>query len=267
MNIVSIYKEETALIDIHCHILPGIDDGAADFTESLLMAQKAQEEGIKKIIATPHHQNGKYNNFKEDIIQKASELNDYLKSEQVKLEILPGQETRIYGEMVEDFDKGEILTLANISSYVFIELPSGHVPRYTEQLLFDLQMKGLTPVIVHPERNSELIEQPDKLYKMVKNGAATQITAASFVGYFGKKIQKFTADLIEANLTHFLASDAHNTTNRTFKMEEALETVKQQYGTDLLFMLLDNAEAIVEGQDIFREIPERVKKKKFFGLF
>lgn len=96
------------MIDIHCHILPGIDDGAGDFTESLLMAQKAQEEGIKKIIATPHHQNGKYNNFKEEIIQKTNELNDYLKSEQVKIEILPGQETRIYGEMVEDFDQGEI---------------------------------------------------------------------------------------------------------------------------------------------------------------
>ncbi|MFD1707470.1 tyrosine-protein phosphatase [Siminovitchia sediminis] len=255
------------MIDIHCHILPGLDDGAADFTESLLMAQKAREEGIKKIIATPHHQNGKYNNFKEDIIQKVQELNDYLTAEQVNVEILPGQETRIYGDMVEDYDRDEILTLANISSYVFVELPSGHVPRYTEQLLFDLQMKGLTPVIVHPERNSELIEQPDKLYKLVKNGAATQITAASFVGYFGKKIQKFTADLIEANLTHFIASDAHNTTNRTFKMEEAYENIKKDYGTDFLFMFMDNAEAIVEGKDIFREIPERVKRKKLFGLF
>lgn len=259
--------EEAVLIDIHCHILPGIDDGAGDYTESLLMAQKAQEEGIKKIIATPHHQNGKYNNFKEEIIQKTNELNDYLKSEHVKIEILPGQETRIYGEMVEDFDQGEILTLANISSYVFVELPSGHVPRYTEQLLYDLQMKGLTPVIVHPERNAELIEQPDKLYKLVQNGAATQITAGSFVGYFGKKIQKFTANLIESNLTHFVASDAHNTHNRTFKMEEACESIHKQYGTDILFMFLDNAEAIMDGKDIFREIPERVKKKKLFGLF
>lgn len=255
------------MIDIHCHILPGVDDGAADFTESLQMAQKAQEEGIKKIIATPHHQNGKYNNYKKDILQKVNELNDYLQIEGIRVQILSGQETRIYGEMVEDYENGEILTLANISNYVFVELPSGHVPRYTEQLLFDLQMKGLAPVIVHPERNAELIEQPDKLYKFVKNGAATQITAASYSGYFGKKIQKFTADLIQANLTHFIASDAHNTTSRGFKMEEAYELVKKEFGTDLLFMFMDNAEAIVEGQDIFREIPERVKKKKLFGLF
>lgn len=175
------------IIDIHCHILPGIDDGAADFTESLEMAKAAAKEGIKKIIATPHHRNGSYDNYKDEIIHRTKELNDYLQSEQVKVEILPGQETRIYGEMVEDYEKGEILTLAEVSTYVFVEFPSGNVPRYTEQLLFDLQMKGVTPVIVHPERNAELIQQPDKLYQFVKNGAATQVTAASVVGYFGKK--------------------------------------------------------------------------------
>lgn len=255
------------MIDIHCHILAGIDDGAADFTESLEMAQAAAKEGIKKIIATPHHQNGSYVNYKDDIIQKTKELNEYLQSEQVMVEILPGQETRIYGEMVEDYEQGEVLTLADVSTYVFVELPSGHVPRYTEQLLFDLQMKGLTPIIVHPERNAELIEQPDKLYQFVKNGAATQVTAASLVGYFGKKIQKFSEDLIQANLTHFIASDAHNTTTRAFKMEEALEAVKGKFGTDILFMLMDNSELIVDGKDIFREYPERIKKKRLFGLF
>lgn len=255
------------IIDIHCHILPGIDDGAADFTESLEMAKAAAKEGIKKIIATPHHRNGSYDNYKDEIIHRTKELNDYLQSEQVKVEILPGQETRIYGEMVEDYEKGEILTLAEVSTYVFVEFPSGNVPRYTEQLLFDLQMKGVTPVIVHPERNAELIQQPDKLYQFVKNGAATQVTAASVVGYFGKKIQKFTEDLIQANLTHFIASDAHNTTTRAFKMEEALEVINAKFGSDILFMLMDNSELIVDGKDIFREIPERVRKKRIFGLF
>lgn len=255
------------IIDIHCHILPGIDDGAADFTESMEMAKAAAKEGIKKIIATPHHRNGSYDNYKDEIIHRTKELNQYLQSEQVKVKILPGQETRIYGEMVEDYEKGEILTLAEVSTYVFVELPSGHVPRYTEQLLFDLQMKGVTPVIVHPERNAELIQQPDKLYQFVKNGAATQVTAASVVGYFGKKIQKFTEDLIRANLTHFIASDAHNTTTRAFKMEEALEAINAKFGSDILFMLMDNSELIGDGKDIFREIPERIRKKRIFGLF
>ena len=161
----------------------------------------------------------------------------------------------------------EILTIANISNYLFVEFPSSHVPQYTNQLLFDIQMKGLTPVIVHPERNVELVEQPDKLYRLVKNGAATQITASSLAGYLGKKIQRFTFDLIEANLTHFIASDAHNTTKRGFKMAEAYDLVEKKYGTDSLYYFMENAEQVVDGKDIYREIPARIKRKKLLGLF
>ncbi|MBS4218981.1 tyrosine protein phosphatase [Bacillus sp. FJAT-49711] len=255
------------MIDIHCHILPDMDDGASHFTDSLLMAKQAEIEGIHTIIATPHHQNGKYINVKNDILKKVEEINDYLKTEKVYVNILPGQETRIYGEILEDYEAGEILPLAILSNYLFIELPSSSVPRYTGQLCYDIQMKGLTPVIVHPERNKELIEHPDKLYKLVNNGAATQITAASFTGYFGKKIQKFTFDLIEANLTHFIASDAHNTATRGFKMSEAFDLLEKKYGQDQVYLFLDNAEQIVAAKDIYREVPEQIKKKKILGLF
>src|SRR5690606_19224363 len=204
---------------------------------------------------------------KEEIFKKVDELNEYLRSEKVDVQILPGQETRIYGELLEDYEAGEILTLANISNYLFVEFPSNYVPRYTDKLFFDIQLKGLIPVIVHPERNAELIERPDKLYNLVKNGAATQITAASFTGYFGKKIQKFTNDLIEANLTHIIASDAHNSTTRGFKMEEALDFLKKKNGNDYVYNFMDNVELVGEGKDIYCEIPEKIKKKKICGLF
>lgn len=255
------------MIDIHCHILPGLDDGAHDVRESLEMARFAAREGIVKMIATPHHQNGKYHNPKADIIERTNEMNELLKTEQIGVEILPGQETRIYGDMVQDIDRGEILTLAGSSMYLFVELPSNHVPGYTEQLLFDLQMKGLIPIIVHPERNLELMEQPDKLYKLVKKGAAAQITAASITGYFGKKVQKFAGDIMEANLAHFIASDAHNIKGRSFKMAEAQELLSRRYGLDLLLQFKDNAEAVVSGQNIYREIPSPIKKKKLLWIF
>lgn len=255
------------MIDIHCHILPNVDDGANSLTESAAMAEQAYKEGIDTIIATPHHQNGRYNNLKQDIIKKVAELNEHLQKEKIDVTILPGQENRIYGEILEDYHDGEIMTLGSQSSYLFIELPSGHVPRFTKRICYDIQMEGLIPVIVHPERNSELLEQPDTLYELVNNGAATQITAASLTGYFGKKIQKFSFDLIEANLTHFLASDAHNTTTRSFKMDEAFDLVQKKYGSDLEYMFIENAQLIVEGQHIYREVPERIKKKKLFGLF
>ncbi|GLB58991.1 tyrosine-protein phosphatase [Cytobacillus sp. NCCP-133] len=254
------------MIDIHCHILPGIDDGAKHMSETIGMAKKAVEEGIHTIIATPHHKNGKYENTKTDIIQMVREANAAIQGEGIPLKLLAGQETRIYGEYLEDYQKDELLPLAE-SQYVFIELPSGHVPRYTEQLLFDIQMKELVPIIVHPERNSELIERPDRLYQLVKKGALTQVTAGSLCGYFGKKIKSFSHQLIEANLTHFIASDAHNLKSRSFMMAEAIDLVDSKFGDDMVYLFTENAELLVNGRNVMKEIPERVKRKKFLGLF
>jgi protein-tyrosine phosphatase len=255
-----------AMIDIHCHILPGIDDGAAAITDSIDMAHKAVSEGIHTIIATPHHKNSKYDNSKTSIIERVIELNGKLEDEKIPLTILPGQEVRIYGEVVQDWEKGEILPL-NHSQYLFIELPSGHVPRYTEKLVFDLQLKGIIPIIVHPERNQEIIERPDVLYSLVKKGALTQVTASSISGYFGKKIRNFSLQLIEANLTHFIASDAHNINTRGFKMEETMDLLHAKYGVDFVYLFQENAELLVQNQNVYRDTPEPIKKKKFLGIF
>jgi len=254
------------MIDIHCHILPGIDDGAQTIEESLKMAKHAANEGIKKIIATPHHNNGKYENTAFDIIAKVDELNIAIKEENLSIQILPGQEPRIYGEILEDYEQGKILTL-NQSDYVFIELPSNHVPRYTKQLLYDIQLVGIQPIIVHPERNQEIIENPNILYKLVEQGANTQVTASSVTGHFGKNIKKITLKLIEANLTHFIASDAHNLSGRSFRLGEAYDVIEQEFGMDMVYLFQENAELLIGGKTIYREVPEEIKRKKIFGIF
>jgi protein-tyrosine phosphatase len=255
------------LIDIHCHLLPGVDDGAKDLKESIEMAKAAVTEGITHIVATPHHNNGNYSNSKEQIIAKIRELQDVLQKENIPLTILPGQEPRINGDTLQDYENGTLLTLNDAGKYVLIELPSNHVPRYTQQILFDLQMKEITPIIVHPERNQEIIENPDLLYQLVKKGACTQITASSVTGHFGKKIKKFAFEVIEANLTHFISSDAHNVTTRPFRMMEAYEMIEKEFGVSTVYYFRENAELAVKGQTIYREIPQRIKKKKFLGLF
>lgn len=254
------------MIDLHCHILPGIDDGGRDLSESVKMAKKAVEQGIHTIVATPHHLNNRYENPKQFIIERVKELNKVLLEEKIDLKVLPGQETRIYGEMVEGYEIGEILPIDH-TQYILVEFSSTHVPRYTEKLFYDLQTKGLVPVIVHPERNQEIIERPDVLFKLVEKGALTQVTAASVCGDFGKKIKSFSMQLIETNLTHFIASDAHNTDNRTFKMREAFDLVQNKYGNDIVYLFQENAELVIEGSSIYKEAPERIKKKKFFNLF
>ncbi|MEK4653929.1 MULTISPECIES: tyrosine-protein phosphatase [Niallia] len=254
------------MIDIHCHILPNIDDGAQTLENSLEMAKTAINEGITTIIATPHHKNNQYINEKSSILEKVNDLNAVLKQENLPLNILPGQEVRIYGEVLEDYNKGEVLTL-NHTKYLFIEFPSSSVPRYAERLLYELQTEGIIPIIVHPERNKELQEKPDLLYKFVKNGALTQVTASSVVGYFGKNVKKFSEQMIEHNLTHFIASDAHNIHNRTFKMAESLKMIKENFGMDYIYLFKENAELLIEDKNIIKEIPERIQRKKFLGIF
>jgi len=254
------------MIDIHCHILPGVDDGPATIEESLLMAREAVNEGIVTIIATPHHRNNKYENKKSSILEHISNFNDILNKENIPLEILPGQENRIYGEIIEDFQSSEILTL-NKSKYLFVEFPTSSVPRYTTKLLYNLQIEGLTPIIVHPERNKELIENPSILYNLVNNGALAQVTAGSLAGYFGKSIQKFSKRLIEHNLIHFVASDAHNTHNRSFKLNEAYNLIESEFGVDYVYMFTENAECVIQNSNIIKEVPEDIKRKKILGLF
>ncbi|WP_053365615.1 tyrosine-protein phosphatase [Bacillus sp. FJAT-27245] len=253
------------MIDIHCHILPGVDDGAKSMEESVEMAREAVKEGIQAIIATPHR-NRFYENPKEAVIQKAAELNRRLREEDVPLSILPGQEPAITGDFLEDFQRGNILALNN-TQYVFIELPSGHVPRYTSHILYELQNSGAIPIIVHPERNQGILEQPEILYGLIRNGALAQLTASSLCGVFGKNIKRFSRQLIEANLVHFIASDAHNTKRRTFHMQRAFDELKTRYGSDVSYFFMENAERLVEGKNVYKDEPQKVKRKKLLGIF
>ncbi|SES42794.1 tyrosine-protein phosphatase [Salipaludibacillus aurantiacus] len=254
------------MIDLHSHILPGLDDGAQTEEDLLQMARAALEDGITTIVATPHHMNGSYENTKLLIEKSVETANSLLSSHHIDLTILPGQECRIYGELIEDIEEGEILAL-NHSNYLFIEFPSAQVPRFSKKLLYDLQLAGKVPVIVHPERNQVFMKKPDILHDFVKNGALAQLTAASVTGKFGKKIREFSLDIAEANLAHVIASDAHNTTNRTFHMTDAYNVIEEEFGAEMVYFFKENAHLLIENKHVMAEQPMPVKKKKLFGLF
>ncbi|MEI4801145.1 CpsB/CapC family capsule biosynthesis tyrosine phosphatase [Bacillus sp. FJAT-51639] len=255
------------MIDLHCHILPSIDDGAGTLTDSLAMAQKAAAEGIHTIVATPHHQNGKYINERAEILYQVKQLNEALQEHDIPLTVLPGQEVRLYGDLLADYEAGKILTLNETNKYILIEFPSNHVPRYAEQMLYELRVKGMIPIIVHPERNAELIEQPDKLYNLVNKGALTQVTAGSLLGNFGKKIKKFSLQLVEHNLTHMIASDAHNTTTRAFHLQAGYDVIENEFGTNTLIDFKENPYLLISGKSIYKEDPQQIRRKKLFGIF
>lgn len=255
------------MIDIHSHILYGVDDGAKTVKDSLDMAREAFKQGIKTIYATPHHLNEQFKNEAEEIKAAVELFNNLLKNHLINLTVRPGQEIRINGEILEHLKEGTALTLGDEGTYLLIELPANHVPAYTSNLLFDLQVEGFKPIIVHPERNSEIIQKPGILYELVKGGALTQVTAASVAGKFGKKLQKFSLDLIESNLTHFIASDAHNVSNRSFWMDDASKVIEQTFGIDTIYYLRENAEILAANEMVIGDQPQRIRSKRKFKLF
>jgi protein-tyrosine phosphatase len=254
------------MIDIHSHILPGIDDGAQTLEDSLDIAMQAVKQGISTIVATPHH-NRYYKNDKESILRKVTDLNEFLKKKGIPLNIVSGQECRLYGELIDDLRKGEILSINDGGKYILIEFPSSTVPMYSEQLFYNLMFDGITPIIVHPERNNRLLEEPDLLYEFVEKGVLTQVTASSVVGVFGQKMQKFSMRMLEANLVHFIASDAHNTNTRDSRIKEAYELIGKKFDGEYVAYLTENTQAVIEGKYIQTRTPQRIKKKCIFGIF
>lgn len=254
------------MIDIHCHIIPGIDDGPKTMAESIELARAAVHEGVHTIIATPHW-NAVFENEAKAILRLTAELQEALDHKEIPLTVLPGQEPRIAGEMVMLLENEVLLPLTGAGSYIFVEFPFDGVPRYAKQLFYDLQLAGFVPVIVHPERNVTLREHHSILYDFVCSGALTQVTAASLTGRFGKKVQIYSRQLIEANQCHFLASDAHDTVKRGFHMKEAEALIQTDWGQVKVDQLRSHAQAVVMQQTIYPEAPKAIKKKKWLGLF
>ena len=248
------------MIDLHCHILPGVDDGAKTLDESVEMAKVAVREGITHILATPHHMNRHWYNEKQDVIQRVNDLQIELDRLGIELTIFPGQEVRLYGDIITDIEDDKILFTDEQQQYILIEFPTETIPSYAERLFFDLQSYGKTPIIVHPERNHEILKNPNRLKSFVDKGALAQLTAASYTGGFGNKIQKLSKQLIEANLVHFIASDAHNVKNRAFHLQEAHKKLSKEYGTSKLNTFQAVTIALINGDLVVAPETRDVKK-------
>ena len=256
------------VVDLHCHLLPGIDDGSKSMEISLRMAREATENGVTHALLTPHHMNGHYINHKQDVIRRTKEFQEQINSHNIPLTVFPGQEVRINGQLLEALDKDDILFADTAGKYMMLEFPDDDVPHYTNQMIFDLQRRGITPVIVHPERNTKIMAEPNLLYQLLEKGCLSQITASSYVGTFGKKVENFSCQLIEAGQGYVFASDAHDLPGRKYEMRQAFSKMAHDYGNDLVYRYANNARAIINGDNVPVNQIKRIKKhKKFLGLF
>lgn len=251
------------MIDIHSHILPNVDDGPVNYSKVIEMAKTAVEKGITHIYATPHHLNGRYENPKKKILESVHIINEIFNIEQIPLNVHPGQELRIHRDIFKTLEADEILTLDNYGEYVLLEFPSNEIPEYAQDVVYELLLKGIIPIIVHPERNLRIQEDLQLLYELVLVGAMTQITSGSILGHFGKKIKMVSERIIEHQLAHFIANDAHNTHSRGFFLTNAYETITKKYGLKQTYCFNENAEQLLKGQKIKIKEPLPIKNRLF----
>lgn len=249
------------MIDLHSHLLPDIDDGSASMRASLRMAREAVAEGIDAMLMTPHHMNGQYNNPKADVVALTENFQSMLDQEGVPLQVFPSQEVRINGELLEALTADEILFADEGNRFLLLEFPDDDVPTYSADMIFNLMQRGITVQIAHPERNAKLMAQPEILYQLVERGAIAQITASSYVGAFGKKVQKFTEAIVSHNLGHVFVSDVHDLPNRTYNMQAAFDKLRKKQGAEISDLFALNAEAIIDGRPIQRLLPSPIVKR------
>jgi protein-tyrosine phosphatase len=253
------------MIDIHCHILPGLDDGADSDATALALARGAVADGIHTVIATPHHENGRYTNAKPKVLQAVERCRDLFQAHHIPLTVLAGQEIRVTDRWLDEWRADRLLDLAG-SGVVLLELPSSHVPANTHDLLHELAVLGLKAVIAHPERNRELARDPKLVRELIDRGAYMQVTSHSVTGLFGRAVQKLSLDWIGQRLVHFIASDAHHPAARPFALREAYALIAKRHSQDTADYLRRNAQCLIDGRPIERLEPaEKRGNGSFYG--
>jgi len=204
---------EVRYSDLHCHILPGLDDGAADDKAATNMARMAWESGARRLFATPHYMPGVYAPSPETIASSVKSLREKIAAEGLRLEIIEGSEVSLTERLAKDYQEGLIVTLGE-SDFVLVELPAFSLPTHAADEFFALRLAGAGVILAHPERNSEIRRDPAILREMVDTGLYLQVNAGSLVGEYGREVQRFARRLVQEGLAHFLGSDAHSGTHR-----------------------------------------------------
>jgi protein-tyrosine phosphatase len=255
------------MIDLHCHILPGLDDGAERLEESIEMARIAEKDGIEKIVATPHlfRDNLGYGDL-SIIEEKKEELNQALKANDIKVEILAGAEVNISHNLIEQIRENRSHLTLHQSSYMFVEFPPDHVFSGVKELFFELMSEGINPIIAHPERNSVFIHHPGSLYELLQMGALAQANSGSFLGRYGRTVESAVLRLLQLNLIQFIGSDGHNTRSKAPRLSEAVSMAASLIGEEGARALVkENPQAVLDDQPIsyFPEPvnPEEKEKK------
>lgn len=217
------------MIDLHCHILPGIDDGASDVSISLEMARRLVADGVLVVACTPHILPGLYNNSGNQIRAAVDRLQQQLVEEGIELQLVPGADNHVVSDFVAKVHSGHLLTLAN-SMYILVEPPHNVVIPRIKEFFFDIMAHNYIPILTHPERLTWIEDHYDDIEQLVHAGVWMQITAGSLAGSFGRNARYWAERLLDNGCVHLLATDAHNVERRPPNLFEGRRLAAEKVG-------------------------------------
>ncbi|HLI75663.1 MAG TPA: CpsB/CapC family capsule biosynthesis tyrosine phosphatase [Acidobacteriaceae bacterium] len=238
------------MVDLHHHLLPGLDDGSPDLPTSLEMARLAVADGITHIVCTPHA-SSRYAFNPEAVLTRAEELRVALEEANIKLQLGLGCDFHLSYDNIQDAVAHPSRYSINGGEYLLIELPDYTLSPNLKETFYELRRAGLTPILTHPERNPVLQREPQRMLPWLRDGLLTQVTAGSITGNMGKSAQRIAERMLANRWVHFIATDAHDPKRRPPQMRAAREIVSKRHGTlyaDLLCR--DNPMAVFKGRSL-----------------
>lgn len=257
------------LVDIHCHILPGIDDGPKNYDESLKMVTQAVNQGIKTIIATPHYPYGEREYDKEEVLEKVEILQGKIDTLGLKCDVYPGMELYLSPELLKKIDQEKVIPLKKESRYLLVEFPLRYFSRNLINILHEIKIRGYVPIVAHPERYQFIQDNPLLINEILQQDVLFQINSSSILGYNGGRPQKIAVELIKEGVASFIASDGHSSSWRSIQLSNALDLLKKNIDQEELKKLFRYyGEMLLKNEEINTSICQyRPKKESFFKAF
>lgn len=213
------------MIDLHAHVLPGIDDGPPTLADSLALLQAMEEQGVRTVVAAAHALDGKYNATREAVLAATDLVNDELRRTGGQIQVLPGMELYLTFDLLRALRSGEAIGLNN-TRHIVVELPHREFPMYTERALFEAMIAGFRPILNHPERNLEIQRRPELMYRLADKGVLAMVTASSLIGRFGSDAQALAEEFVAEGVAPYIVSDAHDLKGRAPLLPDGLAAAR-----------------------------------------
>ncbi len=256
------------MIDIHTHVLPGIDDGARTIEESIKIVKKAADEGVNTIVATPHVLEMASKSDWQRVSDTFNCVKQTIIREKINIEMILGAELFISPALPQKIKENKELTINSHNRYVLLELPVQEIPPFTEQTIFELLVQGIVPIISHPERYLEIQRDINKLFNLVRKGVLTQVNCGSLIGRYGKKTQKTAKTLLAHNLIHTIGSDVHSVPNGSYPLSQGVNMAAEVTNIERANeMVTSIPKKVIDGHIIEVLPPRTIKKSPFRKLF